>query len=345
MKRVKQNDTFDVIKAVMAVMITIIHIVSLDELGIIGTYIFPILRIAVPLFFMISSYLFFSRINMLKTYEERKRYLCKAIRRNLQLYLLWFVILSPITLYIRGYFEKGLLIGLLTLVWNFFVGSTFIASWYIMALIIGLTVVFYLTTRFSNLVVFSIGILTYAFCVLTSNYGKLAIMTTFHDLLLYWTPYNSFTAGIIWIIAGKIFAENKNAFYFGIKKQKIIISGMVLLLYLEQILIVRLNSSHTTDFYFMLVPLCLSLFALLLNTNLHNSRAKQLRAFSTVTYCLHASFAKIPSLFFLMLGLSNDTFLISLVKWIMTIIVCACITLLIIKLEKFKFFQWMKLLH
>ncbi|QDJ23960.1 acyltransferase family protein [Pediococcus pentosaceus] len=274
MERVKQNDTFDIMKAIMALMITVIHIVALNKLGILGIFMFPILRTAVPLFFMISSYLFFSRINLIKSYEEQKNYLHKAIKRNLQLYLLWFIILSPITFYIRDYFKNGLLNGVSILIWNFIAGSTFIASWYIMALVIGLITVFYLTKKFNNKSVIILSILIYIFCVLTSNYGNLPVMQMTHGLLSYWTPYNSFTAGIIWIVAGKIFAENENIFYFGATKQKIIIVIMIVLLYLEQILIVYLNSSYATDFYFMLVPLCLALFALLLKTNLKNSRAK-----------------------------------------------------------------------
>ena len=44
MERVKQNDTFDIMKAIMALMITVIHIVALNKLGILGIFMFPILR-------------------------------------------------------------------------------------------------------------------------------------------------------------------------------------------------------------------------------------------------------------------------------------------------------------
>lgn len=345
MKRVEQNDTFDIMKAIMAVMITIIHIIALDDLGIVGTLIFPILRIAVPLFFMISSYLFFSKINIIETYGEQKKYLFKAIKRNLQLYLLWFIILMPITFYIRNYFKEGILNGILSLMWGFLTGSTFIASWYIMALIIGLIIVFYLTRKFNNKFVIVLSILIYIFCVLTSNYANLVIMNAFHSLLTYWTPYNSFTASIIWIVAGKIFAENKNIFYFGVIKQKLLIVLALVLLYLEQIFILYLNSSRANDFYFMLVPLCLLLFAFLLKIDLKSNKAKQLRAFSTITYCLHASFAKVPSLLFLMLGLPFSTFSMSIVKWLLTIITCICATFVIIKFEKVKFLRWLRYLH
>lgn len=345
MKRVKQNDTFDIMKALMAIMITIIHIIALNKLGILGTFVFPVLRTAVPLFFMISSYLFFSKISIIETYEERKKYLLKAVKRNLQLYLLWFIILSPITFYIRNYFKNGFFNGILTIVWSFITGSTFIASWYIMALIIGLTIIFYLANKFDNKSIFILSILIYTFCVLLSNYGDLPLMHVFHNMLAYWTPYNSFTAGIIWIVAGKMFAENEDLFYFGARKQKLVILSAVILLYLEQTLIVYLKCSHTNDFYFMLVPLCLALFASFLKMDLKSSRAKKLRAFSTITYCLHASFAKVPSLLFLILGLPVGTFPISIIKWILTIITCVLATFIIVKLEKIRILKWLRYLH
>lgn len=72
MEKIKQNDAFDVLKATMAIMIMVIHIVALNRLGILGTYIFPILRIAVPIFFLISSYLFFKKIKLIGRYGEQK---------------------------------------------------------------------------------------------------------------------------------------------------------------------------------------------------------------------------------------------------------------------------------
>lgn len=345
MERIKQNDTFDVLKVIMAMMITIIHIITLRKLGVIGSFIFPILRTAVPLFFMISSYLFFSKINIIKSYTEQKKYLFKAIKRNLQLYLSWFIILIPITFYVKDYFKSGILKGILLLIWNFLSGDTFIASWFIVALIIGLFIVFYLTRRFSNRIVFICSLLVYILCILTSNYGNLASMSAIRGILTWWLPYNSFTAGLVWIIAGKLFADNRDTFYFGPVRQNWIILLTIYLLYLEQIGILYLGSSYANDCYFMLVPLCFLLFASILRVHLTSNNAKQLRVFSTITYCLHASLAKIPALLLLMLGLPKDTFPMSIIKWIITIIGCVCVTLIVNKIERFKRFKWIKYLH
>ncbi len=77
-----QNDFFDVVKYVLAYMIVAIHE------GMYQDFLFPWLRIAVPLFFIISSYLLFSRM---KYVEECKKCACikKFINRNIRYYLVW----------------------------------------------------------------------------------------------------------------------------------------------------------------------------------------------------------------------------------------------------------------
>lgn len=294
---------------------------------------------------MISSYLFFSKVSMIKSYAEQKKYLFKAIKRNFQLYFSWFIILLPITLYVKDYFRNGISKGILLLVWNFLLGDTFIASWFIMALIIGLLIIFYLTRKFNNKIVFAFATLVYVLCILTSNYGNLGFMSVFHGILTWWHPYNSFTAGMVWIIAGKLFVDNRNIFYFGLIKQCWMLVIALILLYVEQVGIICLGSSYANDCYFMLIPLCLLIFACILRIHLKGGKAKRLRAFSTITYCLHASFAKIPAFLLLMMGFSKDTFSASVLKWIITILGCICVTLVVVNLERVKFFKWMKYLH
>lgn len=350
MEKIKQNDAFDVLKATMAIMIMVIHIVALNRLGILGTYIFPILRIAVPIFFLISSYLFFKKIKLIGRYGEQKKYLNKTVNRNLMLYLSWFILLSPITFYIRNYFSHGILYGVITILWNFVFGSTFIASWYISALVIGLTIIFYASHFFSEKVIFWCSVICFFFCVLVSNYGELGVVQNLiwknlRSLPILWTPHNSFPAGLFWIVTGKMFAEKDNFFWFGKDKQKYILLFSLIALYFEQGIINFLHSSFTNDFYFMLMPTCLALFAWVLHVNIDVKNAKTLRAFSTITYCLHASFAKIPALVLLYLGLSKSTFAMSLVKFVITLVFCVIITEIILHLEKYKGWKWLKYLH
>lgn len=91
MEQRKEIEILDAAKFVMAVMVVGIH-----TLGRYGIY--PLFRIAVPLFFMISSYLFFSNTEK----RGNLRYLKNFCIRNLKLYIFWFVVLMPVFLPMGG---------------------------------------------------------------------------------------------------------------------------------------------------------------------------------------------------------------------------------------------------
>ena len=123
----KTIEILDVTKFVLAIMVVGIH--TLGKYGI-----YPLFRIAVPLFFMISSYLFFSNP------EKRGNigFLKKFCIRNLKLYCFWFIVLMPVFLPLGGYLTGNLLFNVFKLIIKVFFGSTFTASWYISALVINL---------------------------------------------------------------------------------------------------------------------------------------------------------------------------------------------------------------
>ncbi len=55
----KVNSVYDLLKIVLSIMIVLIHTKILPNI------LYPWLRIAVPLFFVMSSYFLFSKLNML----------------------------------------------------------------------------------------------------------------------------------------------------------------------------------------------------------------------------------------------------------------------------------------
>ena len=87
----KNLDAADVLKFVLSILIVSTH-TSLFE-----GYITPLVRLAVPAFFMISGYFFFSKINSCDSIEKQRAYLKKSVSHNLKLYLFWFILLLPLT--------------------------------------------------------------------------------------------------------------------------------------------------------------------------------------------------------------------------------------------------------
>ena len=72
----KNLDILDLVKVILSIIVVGIHINPFGEYS--GLY-YPICRIAVPLFFMISSYLLFSK---LKNNSNSKEVLVKFVKRN-----------------------------------------------------------------------------------------------------------------------------------------------------------------------------------------------------------------------------------------------------------------------
>ena len=151
----KNLDAADVLKFMLSITIVATHTSLLEG------YITPLVRLAVPAFFMISGYFFFGRINSCDTDEKQIRYLKKSVMHNLKLYLFWFITLLPLTLYVRKYHTMGIFGGLWHLIRDFLFGSTFQSSWYIIALIAGFAIVLLLSRKLPQWALIVIGVVLY----------------------------------------------------------------------------------------------------------------------------------------------------------------------------------------
>ena len=150
----------DLLKLVLAVLVVGVHTIS--SVNSIGR---PILRLGVPVFFIISSYLFFIKQNSCTTAKKRKQGLIKYVKRILKLYLFWFIVLLPITVYYNKWHINLSVDTFVVIVQNFLFNQTFSGSWYLMALILGIAIVWALgEKRVNDLGIIIIGILLYLLC-------------------------------------------------------------------------------------------------------------------------------------------------------------------------------------
>lgn len=82
-------DSVDAAKFVLSIFVVAIHVRPFDAYAV---YFRPILRAAVPLFFLMTSYFFFNHHKNLSGLEERVLHIEKYVSRNLRLYLFWMLI-------------------------------------------------------------------------------------------------------------------------------------------------------------------------------------------------------------------------------------------------------------
>ena len=336
----------DLLKFVLAVLVVGVHtLYSVDFLG------RPILRLGVPTFFIISSYLFFIKQNSCATVHERKQSLASYVKRILKLYLFWFVVLLPITVYNNKWYINLGAGTIVDIVQNFLFYQTFPASWYLMALIIGISIVWALAEKKVNDVwIIITGILLYLFCCMSSNSDSLAAKVPVPGRALksyemvFTMPHNSFPAGILFIAMGKILAQR--SFYVSNKLLLIVAFVLFVLLYCEYFWVKSFGVIVSDDCYIMLPPLCLCLFMLIgQNEKLKlGFNTKPLRACSTIVYCSHISVA------FCLYGVMRyyveyDTTAYKLLSFLITLALSLLIAIVILRLEKRKRLRFLRYSH
>lgn len=113
-------DSVDAAKFVLSILVVAIHSYPFDGYAV---FFNPILRTAVPLFFLISSYFFFNHHKYLSDLEERVLHIEKYVSRNLHLYLFWMLVFLMPTIRYRQWFSNGILNGLVLWTRSFFYGQ------------------------------------------------------------------------------------------------------------------------------------------------------------------------------------------------------------------------------
>ncbi len=337
----KNLDSADVLKFVLSILIVATHTSFFEG------YLTPLVRLAVPAFFMISGYFFFSRTNSCDTEEKKKAYLKKSVTHNLKLYLFWFILLLPLTLYIRKYHTMGIFSGLLHLIRDFLFGSTFQSSWYIVALITGFAIVLFLSDKISQSALIIIGVIFYIPSLLSSNYEFLLESS---DLLksvgeslskVFLLPCRNFSVSILYIAIGKYLAE-KN--YEGKTKKYTITFLLAFAALIAEYLALRFSGVRIedTDCYIALPFAAYYLCKVFLTLDITCKHSMVLRKISTVSYCAHMAVFMVVGKIFKIFELPDWQ---NILRFAATLLLTHILSLVLIKLTDYKFFRILKYSH
>ena len=329
----KTDSRYDVLKFVLALLIVALHTQLFP--GIMK----PWVRIAVPLFFMVSSFFFFRKVNKCTDAAEARGVLAHFVKRSGMLYLFWFAVLLIPTIGIREYFNDGVLTGVAAMARDAVFGSTFVASWFITANVICVCIVFVMC-RFKALLGI-IGLCLFVLCCLDSNYYNAmpawvqSLSGIFPGTQLYW----SFPAAMLWVWLGMVFAGLK-----AVGKWQVWMAVVVLgaaMLYAEHVLV---NSRHWVrdgDVYFSLAVICPAIFLWVRSLRPFSySRSLLLRQSSVIFYCVHATVARILWYWLRTHGYRGDIY--GLAVFVITLACCVFATWLLLTLVRRKRFSWLK---
>ncbi len=274
----------DVGKIVAAILVVTLHTHALGQGSSADFWLSALCRIAVPFFFITSSFLFYKRGGDIRKY----------VFRILILYAVWFVLEAPLT-YNKFFVDtdKSLPYNLALFTRGLLINSTFYVSWFLTASWQGMLLVWWLSKKISSKWLVVIGIL----CFLSSLPG-----TMWYGLIAgtparqpYWLfnmmlcPANSFIVAVPYCIAGKFLAEGR--IRFSPRWKGFAALAAALLVCILELAICK-DSYWMSDTYLGLLLLSPILVALLSETDvpIGKETSKCLRNLSTLIYLCHWPF-------------------------------------------------------
>lgn len=314
----------DVMKFLMAFLIVDIHVHgSAITPPILQEYVIhPIESLAVPTFFVISSFLFFRKARYT---EGPLGLVLHFMKRLCILYLFWCVVWSPIIYIQKEYFHPMTAFVPLYVVRDFCFGNMFDASWFLGALLVGVPMVWGLSR------VLKIDVLVLIIPLLICLY--LQYVT---DLPSEWRmpyewynsfkdPHLAFPGGLLWIAIGYVIVNKKVVVWMG--KIRNVWAWIATLLFLVM------------TFFIPFVPtiLCVaSLFVAAYTWQLpeHPQLYRRFRTYSILFYVIHDCFKKIPKQLF---GWENGP-----VLFVVTIAFCFLASEVIMRMKEVKGFGWLR---
>ena len=340
----KGNAIFDYTKFIMAIMVLAIHSALLPEL------LYPWLRLAVPLFFIISSYFFFKKYRNAESRKERSAAIKRFIIRNMQLYAFWFIVMLIPTIGIRKWFSGGILSGILSFLRDFFFSSTFVASWYIMASVIAVIIIALLSGKIPNGLLLCGSFIIYLFCCAFSGYefffrNSLSLSSVMDGYIkIIAEPQMSFTVALFWVTLGKCFADGTfDAIFSNMTKKITIVVFSAILLLGEWLMIRYFSGKMNYDCLIALAFLSPALFAIIKDITLPVGKLSVfLRNASTIIYASHGTVTAVIDKVIFNYDLP---YYAPYLKFFGVGALCLCASVAILYFEKFKIFKFLKYSH
>ncbi len=289
----KVYNSIDLFKFIAAMLVVAVHTHPFANTG--ADYYFTCLcRIAVPFFFVATSYFFFRRPEPdIRAYTKRLG----------TIYVLWLLLELP-WVYERFFvsFDHSFPLQILNIFRCLVFSNTWWDSWFIMASMIAVSMVCFLSRRcrWRNGSLLALAGVGYLISLTAAGYYGFADLflnerMQFYHKAFTWCfcPANSFVVALIYVVIGKVLAESDW------EKWRICGSGWktaLLLLLFFAIGFVEVHymrwSVLVTDAWVFLPPLTMAGFVLLLQTDLKiNAKfARWMRDVSILVYILHSIF-------------------------------------------------------
>ena len=283
------NSIIDVAKFILSLFVVAIHT------GLFPEYLYPWLSMAVPIFFIISAYFFFTKVKSAKSETEKNSMLAKYVLRNIKLYAFYFVLFAPLTIYNNPeWYSSGFLLGMVYFIRAVVFGTTFRASWFISAQVVGIVLLFFMSKKLNNVVIMIISTGVLALILLSSSYNwtldkSNGLNVFFENFTWFFSREmdHTFTVAFVWCSIGKCMAEAKKPCnkYLDIGY---IVAGIILCI-VEHRFILNMTGKGSWTLYASLFILCPAICSLMNKATWYFPASKYFRNASTIIYASHFS--------------------------------------------------------
>ncbi|MBO0410171.1 acyltransferase [Enterococcus hulanensis] len=279
----------DYIKFICTFMVICVHSQRLVTNECIDFFIKNVIcRIAVPFFFISSSYLIRERTSVDPQYLKSK---IKGLLKN---YALWSVVYIPVGLaWIQHSMTLTRWMYPLALIFGGFYTGTYYHLWYIPALIFSIVLVNKMLNHFSYKTIFSLALFFYLFGCLESYYGLLnqSMLKQIFDkfISLFFTTRNGLMYGFLFSAMGAfIFDYKEKLIKLKAKIPKLILFSTIFLI-LEGGFIYQIHSLSLDNNYLLsLIPFTFFFFIWIINADFNYPFSTlKIRARSQYYYFIH----------------------------------------------------------
>lgn len=340
MKKVEQYNSLDLMKFISAILIIILHTSPFSSYSKIISFGFRniVTIIAVPFFFCTSGFLFFKKISLLVT-KEKVIYFKKYLKRLFIIYVLWSIVYLPFVIY-KWNENNFSYIQIIEYIKNFIFEGSYSTIWFLPALIVAISLCYYLHKMFNFKKILIIAFLIYSIaCMMTNYYGfaeKIPIFSNF--MINYYRLFSSVKNGVffgfIFVALGGYISELKI-------KKSILINAIACMFFgffliIESIIPVLFKfKQFGCDIKFSLVPFTFYLMLILLQFHLKdNIMYTNMRKISLLLFLSQRIFLSLAQIF-----LMNTVFIKnSMIYFTMILGTTLIFSILFIKISEKKVF-------
>ena len=219
----KQILGFDLLKFVMAFFIVAIHTNFADAVSVGNSYMGKAIRVlqdlGVPVFFVISSMLFFRKCSLVVSFDESWRNYLHFVKRLTFIYGVYFVLQLPIITRSKGYLTMDFPIFISEFIKDLFLRYTFSGSWFLSALVIAVTIVFLLYNKVTSWLLLGVFFMLHLYLYNSVKFPEeLQYFIKWYELNIR-DIHLSFPNALVWVSLGACLANSKTLEYISKMKR------------------------------------------------------------------------------------------------------------------------------